>query len=150
MKRNLNLLSIFYSQLLNDWGEALRVQKSSNYDAYAHIKSGDTIQIYHSDTQYLITTLGKNYGKIVRCSNKIHEILGYSKKELSFIDNINSLIPQTFSGKIHDLIMKQFMLTGKEIISNRMRQLWVINKFNFIQKIMTYMTLDVTYPDDLA
>jgi hypothetical protein len=42
------------------------------------------------------------------------------------------------------------MVTGKEKVSNKLRDLWVRTKNNFLVKINVYITMDMLYPTDLA
>jgi hypothetical protein len=42
------------------------------------------------------------------------------------------------------------MVTGKEKVSNKLRDLWVRSKNNFLIKINVYITMDLLYPRDLA
>jgi hypothetical protein len=80
----------------------------------------------------------------------IPAVLGYQPKEFEYVDNINSIIPATFAGQIHDDIMMEFMRTGKDKVFNKLRDLFVRTKDNFLVKINVYITLNLLYPRDLA
>ena len=94
-----------------------------------------SIDIFDTATSYITATVGEKYGKIVQYSPNCPELFQYTKNEFDFLDTVSAIIPTTIAGQTHDDIIKCFMSTGKETVTNQLRELFARNKNNFIFKI---------------
>ena len=96
----------------------------------------------------MTVTVGTVLGKIVKYSEKLPSLLGYSRTEFEYLHDIKDLMPITL-GRVHDDMMTTMMIGNTTSILHNKRQVFLVSKNNFLLRAEVFLDINQAYPEEM-